>query len=57
MMRILVLILFFIDMGIHLYASLKQDKPVRYKTKTFILLLLLAFYCLSVDKVSLTVCS
>ena len=55
MMRILVLILFFIVTGIHLYASLKQDKPLRNKTKPFILLLLLAFYCLSVDQVSLTV--
>ena len=54
-MRILVLILFFIVTGIHLYASLKQDKPLRNKTKPFILLLLLAFYCLSVDQVSLTV--
>lgn len=54
-MRSLVLLLFFLDTGVHLYASLKQDKPLRNKTKPFILLLLLAFYCLSAETVSVTV--
>ena len=54
-MREIALILFFIVTGIHLYASLKQDKPLRNKTKPFILLLLLAFYCLSADKIAPTV--
>lgn len=54
-MRIAVLALFFIDTGIHLYASLKQDKPLRNRTKPFILLLLLAFYCLSTEHVSTVV--
>ena len=46
------MILFFIVTGIHLYASLKQDKPLRNRTKPFILLLLLAFYCLSAERIS-----
>ncbi len=54
-MKIIALILFFIVTGIHLYASLKQDKPLRNKTKPFILLLLLAFYCLSADPIMLSV--
>ena len=54
-MKAIVLILFFIVTGIHLYASLRQDKPLRNKTKPFILLLLLAWYCLSADPVTLTV--
>ena len=54
-MRILVLILFFIDTVIHLYASLKQDKALRAKTKPFILLTLMAYYCFSAEPVLLTV--
>ena len=54
-MKIIVLILFFIVTAIHLYASLKQDKPLRNKTKPFILLLLLAFYWLSAEKILITV--
>jgi len=54
-MRIVVLITFFIITGIHLYASLKQDKKLRNLTKPFILLLLLAYYCLSADRISHTV--
>ena len=54
-MKWIALILFFIVTGIHLYASLKQDKPLRNKTKPFILLLLLAFYCLTADKIAPTV--
>ena len=55
MMGILTLILFFIVTGIHLYASLKQDRRLRNMTKPFILLLLLAWYCLSANKVLITV--
>ncbi len=51
-MKLIALILFFIVTGIHLYASLKQDKKLRACTKPFILLTLLAFYCLSADPVS-----
>ena len=54
-MKIIVLILFFIVTGIHLYASLKQNKPLRNKTKPFILLLLLAWYCLSANPIMITV--
>lgn len=54
-MNIVVLILFFIVTGIHLYASLKQDKKLRAVTKPFILLTLLAFYCLSAHPVMLFV--
>ena len=54
-MKAITLILFFTVTGIHLYASLKQDKPLRNRTKPFILLLLLAFYCLSARPVSLFV--
>ena len=49
------LAVFFIVTGIHLYASIKQDKPLRNKTKPFILLSLLAWYCLSAEPVLLTV--
>ena len=38
------LLVFFASAGIHLYASLKKDKPLRNKTKPFILLGLLGFY-------------
>ena len=49
------LVLFFIVTGVHLYASLRQDKSLRAKTKPFILLALLAYYCFSADPVLLTV--
>lgn len=49
------LTVFFIVTGIHLYASLRQDKPLRNRTKPFILLSLLAYYCLSADPVLITV--
>ena len=55
LVKYLTLIIFFVSVSIHLYASLKQDKPLRNKTKPFILLSLLGFYCLSVEKVELTV--
>ena len=54
-MNIVALILFIIVTGIHLYASLKQDKKLRAATKPFILLTLLAFYCLSAKPVMLFV--
>ena len=54
-MNYIVLAAFFIVTGIHLYASLKKDKSLRAKTKPFILLTLLAFYCLSADPVVWTV--
>lgn len=38
-----------------MYASIKSDKPLRDKTKPFILLGLLGFYCFSVEKIELTV--
>lgn len=38
------LLVFFASAGIHLYASLKKNKPLRNKTKPFILLGLLGFY-------------
>ena len=43
-LKYLMLVLFFVSAGIHLYASLKKDKPLRNKTKPFILLTLLGFY-------------
>ena len=55
LVKYLMLIIFFVSTGIHLYASLKQDKPLRSKTKPFILLSLLGFYCFSVDKIMWTV--
>lgn len=54
-MNIVALILFIIVTGIHLYASLRQDKKLRAITKPFILLTLLAFYCLSAKPVMLFV--
>lgn len=54
-MKYVMLIIFAISTTIHLYASLKSDKPLRDKSKPFILLSLLGFYCLSVDNIVLTV--
>ena len=54
-MRYVFLIIFFIATGIHLYASLRQDKPLRNKTKPFILLSLLGYYCSSTDRIVVTV--
>ncbi|MBR0374561.1 MAG: lysoplasmalogenase [Mogibacterium sp.] len=51
-MKTIVLILFFIATGIHLYASWNKDKPLRNKSKPFILLLLLAYYCLSAEQIA-----
>ncbi len=55
MMRTIALIMFFIVTGIHLYASLKQDKLLRNRTKPFILLLLSVYYGLSAEPVISTV--
>ena len=49
------LALFFIVTGVHLYASLRKDKALRARTKPFILLSLLAFYCFSANPVLTTV--
>ena len=46
------LIIFIAMTGIHLYASLKKNKPLRDKTKPFILLSLLGFYVYSVDVIN-----
>ena len=50
-MKYIFLSIFIIITGIHLYASLKQNKPLRDKTKPFILLSLMGFYCYSVDTI------
>lgn len=49
------LVLFFVVTGVHLYASIRRDRPLRAKTKPFILLTLLAFYCFSAQPVLVTV--
>ena len=54
-MKTVVLIIFFAVTCVHLYASLKQDRKLRNLTKPFILLSLLAWYCLSAERISLTV--
>ena len=54
-MKILSIILFIISTAIHLYASLKKDKPLRNKSKPFILLSLLLFYCFSAEPIKITV--
>ena len=54
-MKILSIILFIISTAIHLYASLKKDKPLRNKSKPFIIFSLLLFYCFSADPIKATV--
>ena len=49
------LAVFFISAGIHLYASLKKNKPLRNRTKPFILLGLLGFYLCAAEPVVLFV--
>lgn len=44
LMKFLFLAIFIISSTIHLYASYKSDKPLRNKTKPFILLALLGWY-------------
>jgi len=51
----LMLAVFFVSAGIHLYASLKQDKLLRNRTKPFILVGLLGFYLCAADPIVLTV--
>lgn len=54
-MKYVSLLVFVISTAIHLYASIKSNKPLRDKTKPFILLSLLGFYCFSVNKIEMTV--
>ena len=54
-MKYVSLLIFVISTSVHLYASIKSNKPLRDKTKPFILLSLLGFYCFSVDKIEITV--
>lgn len=48
-MKYAMLVVFIFTTSVHLYASLKQNKPLRDKSKPFILLSLLGFYVYSVD--------
>ena len=54
-MKILSIILFIISTAIHLYASLKKDKPLRNKSKPYIIVSLLLFYCFSAEPIKITV--
>ena len=54
-MKAISIIIFFVSTIIHLYASLKKDKPLRNKSKPFILLSLLLWYCFSVTDIKVTV--
>ena len=54
-MNYIFLIVFILSTSVHLYASLKNDKPLRDKTKPFILLSLLGFYSYSVREIEYTV--
>ena len=54
-MKLLSIILFIISTAIHLYASLKKDKPLRNKSKPFIIFSLLLFYCFSAEPIKATV--
>lgn len=54
-MNILFAIIFAIVTAIHLFASLKKNKKLRNRTKPFILLALLAFYCSTVKEIRLSV--
>lgn len=47
--------MFALSTTIHLYASKRNDKPLRDKSKPFILLGLIGLYYFSVDKISITV--
>lgn len=55
MLEYSMLILFVVSTGIHLYASWHRKKPLRNKTKPFILLALLGYYCSRANPVVLTV--
>lgn len=50
-MKYIFLAVFIISAGIHLYASLKQDRRLRNITKPFILLALLGFYWFTAENV------
>ncbi len=52
MIGTLFLIAFFIVSAIHLFASKKCDNDLRAKSKVFILLALLGWYCCSVDPIN-----
>ena len=54
-MKIFCIIIFILSAGIHLYASYKQDKPLRNATKPFILPALIGLYCFSTKTVQATV--
>ena len=54
-LQYLMLAVFFVSAGIHLYASLKKDKELRNKTKPFILPGLLGFYCCAAEPILWTV--
>lgn len=54
-MKYAMLAVFVVTTSIHLYASLKKNKPLRDKTKPFILLSLLGFYVYSVEAININV--
>ena len=54
-LKYLMLALFFLSAGVHLFASLKQNKPLRNKTKPFILIGLMGFYLGAANPVILSV--
>ena len=54
-MKTVCIIIFFVSLAIHLYASLKKDKRLRNCTKPFLLLSLLGWYCFSAEKIVWTV--
>ena len=54
-LKYVMLAVFFVSAGIHLYASLKKNKPLRNKTKPLILLALLGFYCFAANPIVLFV--
>lgn len=54
-MKYAMLVIFVVTTALHLYASLKQNKLLRDKTKPYILLSLLGFYVYSTQDIKLTV--
>jgi len=54
-MKYLFLAIFIISSVVHLYASLKDNKPLRAKTKPFILLAVLGWYCCGVPEPAIIV--
>lgn len=51
-MKILFLLMFIVSSTVHLYASYNDNKPLRNKTKAFILIGIMGFYCFSVETVN-----